>query len=335
MAFKVPGFQTKGIIEIPLETFGGRVTEMAPTDLPEGVSPDEQDNTYVPGAVLTRPCLQRVLSNGPANTAVTYQKSCVFPTGVIRNLYLFSNGQLMWEDPFNAPGIGNLLFTAPAGSYAKSATMFGREFIAINDTLHGATIPLQWDGTNLDRVTQDGPGTCPIVTSLAPTPAQLAASPNTLTRNANTVTANIATPVNPPLQVGYQVQISNVPDSNSTTVNQSMTSTVQNLNGSGNWGFNSNEYRSNFNPGTSALANLVFQGFGFSIPSAATILGVSVTVGLISQSATAGTVSQVALYRTNAPLGTTKTPGTNFTTTLTNQTYGSAGDSWGDRKSVV
>src|ERR1035441_8366263 len=152
----MPGFQTKGIIEVPLEVFGGRCTEMAPTDIPEGVSPDEQDNTYVPGQVLTRPNLERVLTNGPPNTTVTYQKSFVAPTGAIKNLYLFSNGELFWEDPINAPGALNLLFTGPPGSYAKSATMFGREFIGISDTLHGATVPLQWDGVNLDRVTQDG-----------------------------------------------------------------------------------------------------------------------------------------------------------------------------------
>ena len=141
----MPGFQTKGIVEVSLEVFGGRVTEEGPTGLPEGVSPDEQDNTYIPGAVLTRPCLERQLNGAPRNTTITYEKSFVTPTGAIRNLYLFSNGQMFWEDPVNAKGALNLLFTGPAGSYAKSATMFGREFIGINDTLHGATVPIQWD----------------------------------------------------------------------------------------------------------------------------------------------------------------------------------------------
>ena len=327
----MPGFATKGCIEIPLEVLGGRVTEMAPTDLPEGVSPDEQDNTFIPGAVLTRPCLEKVLTNAPPNTTCTYQKSYVMPTGAIRNLYLFSNGQMYWEDPINAPKIGNLLFTGPVGSYAKSATMFGREFIGINDTLHGATVPLQWDGVNLDRVTQDGPGAVPTVTSLAPTPAQLAASPNTLTRNGNTVTANTATPVNPPLKVGYQVQISDVPDSNSTTVNQSNQSAWPSgqTGDPAYWQPNSNQWRSFFNPGVSPLAALTFQNFGFSIPGSATILGVTVSAVLVSQSPTVGFLSQVALWNSGGQLGTAKTPGTNFTTTPTPQSYGSAGDLWG------
>jgi hypothetical protein len=327
----MPGFQTKGAIEIPLEVFGGRVTEMAAVDCPEGVSPAEQDNTFIPGAVLTRPCLQIVLSNTPANTTITYQKSIVFPTGLIRNLYLFSNGQLMWEDPIGAPGIVNLLFTAPAGSYAKSATMFGREFIAINDTLHGATVPLQWDGTYLDRVTQDGPGAVPTVTSLAPTSVQMAASGNTLTRANNIVTANLASAPNPPFQVGYQAQIANVPDSNSTTVNQSLISPNESgQTAYSGWSFVGAQWRSNFNPGTSPLSGFIATVIpGFSIPSTATVLGVSVTFGINSQSSTTGTVAQVALWNSSGQIGTAKTPGTAITTTITDNTYGGAADQWG------
>ena len=328
----MPGFATKGVVEVSLEVFGGRVTEMAPTDLPEGVSPDEQDNTFIPGAVLTRPCLEKVLSNAPANTTCTYQKSFVTPTGAIKNLYLFSNGQLYWEDPINAPGIGNLLFTGPPGSYAKSATMFGREYIGISDGLHGATMPLQWDGTNLDRVTQDGPAAAPTVTSVAPTSAQLAASPNTLSRSGNTVTANIATPVTPPLQIGYQVQIANVPDSNSTTVNQENSSPEPDGQvTTGDWSFVSNNWRSNFNPGLSPLSAWAAGNFGFNIPSSATILGVTIGFQIYGESATTGTVAQVALWQTGALLGTAKSPGTpiNAYPAVTPESYGGAADLWG------
>lgn len=298
---------------------------MAAIDVPDGVSPDEQDNTFIPGAVLTRPCLQRVLTNGPRNTTVTYQKSFVTDTGDIKNLYLFSNGQLMWEDPIGAPGIGNLLFTGPPGSYAKSATMFGREFIGISDTLHGATVPLQWDGVNLDRVTQDGPGAVPTVASVALASSQMVAAPNTLTRNANTVTANTATPHN--LLVGYQAQISNMPDSNSTDVNQSSLPTVGNA--SGDWQFNSGQYRTISEPTVTALADLNFSGCGFTIPSAATILGVTVEVHLTSQFNQPSYLSQVALWFEGAALGTIKTPNTPFPTAPTTFSYGSAGDDWG------
>lgn len=326
----MPGFQTKGAVEIPLEVFSSRVTEMGHTGLPEGVSPDEQDNTFVPGAVLTRPCLQRVLSNAPANTTCTYQKSFVTPTGAIKNLYLFSNGQMFWEDPIGAPGILNLLYTAPAGSYAKSATMFGREFIGINDTLHGSTMPLQWDGTYLDRVTQDGPGAPPTVKSVSLGSAQMAASPNTLTRENNIVTGNTATPHK--LQIGYQVQISNVPDSNSTTVNQRQTSALQTGNPSYWAGYNptTQQWRSYNTPWTSPLSAFIATNFGFNIPSNATILGIVVNFGVNSQSTTTGTVAQVALWSAGAQLGTAKSPATPITTAVTYHDYGSSADLWGD-----
>lgn len=323
-------FQTKGIIEVPLEVFGGRVTEMSPTALPEGVSPDEQDNTYIPGGVLTRPNLDRVLTNIPSGQTCTYQKSFVLPTGAIKNLYLFSNGVMYWEDPINAPGIGNALLTAPAGSYAKSATMFGREFIGISDGLHGTTAPLQWDGTNLDRVTQDGPSAPPTVTSVPLPSALLVASPNTLTRNNNTVTGNSATPHN--LQIGYQAQISNIPDSNSTTVNQENSSPEPSGQiTTSDWSFVSANWRSNFNPGTSPLSAWTAGNFGFNVPSSATILGVVIGFQVYGQSTTTGTVAQVALWQSGSQLGTAKSPATpiNAFPAITPESYGSAGDVWG------
>ncbi len=387
----MPGFQTKGCIEVPLDVFSGRVTEMSAVDCPDGVSPDEQDNTFRPGAVLTRPNLQRVLTNGPPNTTVTYQKSFVTPTGAIKNLYLFSNGQLYWEDPIAAPGIGNLLFTGAPGSYGKSATMFGREFIALSDGLHGTTVPLQWDGTYLDRVTQEGPGAVPTVVSLAPTPATLGVLPawaasavyalgaqvvvlvslipyqytctaagssgaseptatsgsvtdgtvtwsvaalanaNTLTRSNNTVTANLATPVNPPLQIGYQAQISGVPDSNSTTVNQTKSSPAP----SGQtgvapyWSWDGLQWRTDVFSGVTPLSAWTSRGFGFTIPSNATILGVEIEFQAGTQGASASSVQAVSLWNSSGQLGAAKTPGTPIPESPTDLTYGGAADQWG------
>lgn len=42
------------VAKIPLTVFGGAVTEMAPSDLPEGASPFNQDVDYLPGSVFTR-----------------------------------------------------------------------------------------------------------------------------------------------------------------------------------------------------------------------------------------------------------------------------------------
>src|SRR5271163_2861804 len=142
-------FNTKGAVEIPLEVFGGRVTEMSPVDVPEGVSPDEQDNVFIPGSIQTRPALKRVLLTAYGTNTWTYQKIYVDPTGNIPNLYLASNGDFLSENVLVSPGQATVLTTVPPGSYAKSATMFGREYIAFSDGLHGTTVAYQFDGTNL------------------------------------------------------------------------------------------------------------------------------------------------------------------------------------------
>src|SRR5580658_1198076 len=161
-------FNVAAAVEVGLETFGSLVTEQIPTDLPPGVSPDNQDVTYVPGSVSGRPALQRVFAtpfSGSPIPTLTYIKSYVDPLGTIRNLYFDSNGMLWVENLTTAPGVRTLLASSTPGSYARSITAFGREYIAISDGLHGSEVPLQYDGTNLDRATQDGPGAPPEIAS--------------------------------------------------------------------------------------------------------------------------------------------------------------------------
>lgn len=160
-------------VKVPLSVFGGLVTEMTPPGLPEGVSPDCRDVVFVPGSVSSRPGLKKLFAvpfpaGGPLGLVptVTYGKSFVKPDGSVDNLYLDSNGNLYKED-LAAPGVYVPIAVTTPGSYAKSITAFGREYIAVSDGLHGQEVPLQWDGTNLDRVTQDGPGGAPTVSSIA------------------------------------------------------------------------------------------------------------------------------------------------------------------------
>ena len=164
----------QGTAEAALSVFGGLVSEMSPADLPEGASPANNDCVFAPGSVASRSGLSRVFGTPfPAGgvsgqvPTVTYGKSYVTPTGDIQNLYLDSNGALWMEDVSNSPGTYSQIGSVTAGSYAKSVTAFGREYIAVSDGLHGTDIAYQWDGTYLDRVTMDGPGTAPTVSSVA------------------------------------------------------------------------------------------------------------------------------------------------------------------------
>ena len=164
----------KGDAQVSLSVYGGLVTNSSGPTLPEGVSPDTCDSAFLPGSVFSRPALKRVFAqpfppSGPINLipTITYGKSFVGPNGGIENLYLDSEGNLYWEDPVFAPGVRNLIGTFTRGSWAKSITAFGREYIAISDGAHGSDVPVQWDGANLDRVTQDGPGSPPTAASIA------------------------------------------------------------------------------------------------------------------------------------------------------------------------
>ena len=152
--------------QIPLTTFSGEVTNLNPIALPEGSSPSCSDVQFLPGGVASRACFQRVFATPMGTATVTYGKSYVDNQGTIRNLYLDSSGNLWVENLTTSPGTYTLLTTTTPGSYARSCTAFGREYIAISDGYHGAEVPFQFDGTNLDRVTQDGPGSPPVVSSI-------------------------------------------------------------------------------------------------------------------------------------------------------------------------
>lgn len=153
-----------GGVTVPLSLFSGLVTELSDPDIPEGLSPDNQDVVFLPGSVASRPGVHKVYATPiSGNVTVVYQKTYVQPNGQPINLILDSAGNLWKEDVINAPGVLASLGSVPAGSYAQSCSAFGREYIAISDAIHGAGVPLQFDGTNLDRVTQDGPAVGPTI----------------------------------------------------------------------------------------------------------------------------------------------------------------------------
>jgi len=314
-------------VDVPLSIFGSLNTELSPPDQPEGSSPANNDVVYLPGSVSTRPGVNRVFSSPVSSLGpFSYEKSFVDQAGNIKNLYMSMGDGILWvEDVTNSPGVASILFESAGATYASSCTAQYREYIALSDGVHGADVPLTYDGTNLWRTTQDGPAVAPTVQSVALASSTLTPAPNCLQRASNTVTGNTATPHN--LKVGYQAQISNFPSANST--DQVVTSSSGVGTATGLWSYVSNQWRSNFNPGNSALTDLYFTGFGFAVPTAATITGVAVSAVLVSQSTTTGTLASVALWLSGSQFNTAKTPGTAFTTTLTPETYGGASDTWG------
>lgn len=160
-----PGQNPNPVQDVTLSVFGGRKTDIAPSDCPEGLTPDEQDNIFLPGNVQSRPGLSRlyVQETLTAGASVLYEKTYIQPNNEPLTLLLTSDGKLWVEDVDNDPLNPTSLLTVAPGLSAQSVTAFGREYIACSDLLHGQFAPLQFDGTNFDRVTQDGPGATPTV----------------------------------------------------------------------------------------------------------------------------------------------------------------------------
>lgn len=150
------------VIDVPLSLFGGTDSELAPSDCPEGVSPDNQDVMFLPGETFSRWGLHAVL-NSPTGEPILYTKSYKQPNDQVLTLFLDASGTLYMEAVSVSPGTYSSIFEVTPGLYAQSVTAFGREYLAFSDLLHGQGIPLQFDGTFLDRVTMDGPGAPPSV----------------------------------------------------------------------------------------------------------------------------------------------------------------------------
>src|ERR1700733_10572051 len=99
-----------GSVDVPLSIFSGWNTELSPPDQPEGGSPATNDVAFTPGAVSTRPGMNRIFQTAvDALGPFSYEKSYVLPSGDIHNLYFTMVDGILWvEDVTNTPGIATL-----------------------------------------------------------------------------------------------------------------------------------------------------------------------------------------------------------------------------------
>jgi hypothetical protein len=162
---------TAGAVDLPLDIWGGLVTDMPTANLLEGVSPDCADVKFTLTGVATRPGLSSLYTPLPGNPTVNYIKSYVDPSEGQHTLFLDSAGNLWQEYPQGTVAL--IQASLQPNAYGKSVTEFGREYIAFSDGNFGKDIPRQFDGTYFDRVSQDGPGAGPSGQDFQPTPAAL------------------------------------------------------------------------------------------------------------------------------------------------------------------
>jgi hypothetical protein len=167
-------------VDLPLPLFGGRVTLYDPQTLPPGASPANQDVIFPPGSVATRPGLSSFFAATLAgNPTVKYLKTFSLSHSDNRVLELDGLGNFYAE---LVPGTLTQIVTQAIvpGSFAKSVTAFNKEYISFGDGNYGVGIPMQYDGTNFDRVSQVGPGAGPAVANYTPPSVSIVASPTGL-----------------------------------------------------------------------------------------------------------------------------------------------------------
>lgn len=155
---------TAGTVDLPLDKFSGYVPEIAPSDLPSGASPKCQDTVFPLGAWRTRPGLGAgVFAALAGNPSINYQKTFIDQSQNKRFLFLDSGGAINQEFPEGNLSLGINSMSTLGSPRAKSATAYGKEYIAFSDGQFGVADPAQYDGTNYDRVSQVGPGAPPTV----------------------------------------------------------------------------------------------------------------------------------------------------------------------------
>jgi len=188
----------RGAFNLDLSLFGSRVTDIQATDLPPGVSPNEQNNWFLPGLVATRPAYSRALTvavpNAPNILSGTEYAAL---TGDKPTVFIDSNGAVWMNDP-ESPSTNTLIDSVVAGLTAKWENFGGKLFGALyspaissavtSSPFAGAGYPIYYNGTQIGRVTTDAPGQAPNFANL-PTVAVALAGIGSGGATSETVTA--------------------------------------------------------------------------------------------------------------------------------------------------
>lgn len=139
--------------------FLGLRTDTPASKCPANYSPDCSDMIFSTGGMDTRNPF-RVLVTLPAE--VVYRKEFNCKDGTTQILALDVNGVLY---VVHQDGTYTQIDTVAPGSTVSSVTAYGREYMAFVRNGAGSDAPRQWDGKNIYRVSQGGPGAPPKVSN--------------------------------------------------------------------------------------------------------------------------------------------------------------------------
>lgn len=152
-----------------LSQFYGLRTDTPASKCPANYSPDCSDMIFSVGGMETRHPF-RALATLPAE--IVYRKEFTCKDGSVQILALDVNGALY---VVHADGSHTQIDSVAPGSSVSSVTAYGREYMSFYRNGLGSDAPRQWDGKNIYRVSQGGPGAPPTVTNYSLPAASLVA----------------------------------------------------------------------------------------------------------------------------------------------------------------
>lgn len=157
--------------QITLSKFGGLFTESDARDLPAGAAAECWDVDFLIAGVGIRPGLSKAISSYSPTVGSSsnwlYLASANLPGDLQQTLAQNSAGSLYYEN-LTAEGTMTGFYSGIINNArAVGANIGEREYICLSDLNFGSDQPRQWDGTNLDRISQVGPGAGPSVPSVA------------------------------------------------------------------------------------------------------------------------------------------------------------------------
>ena len=132
--------------------------------------------------------VELIVYYSPSNISqFDYVKTFSMTNGTDLTLALDNTGVFWQEEVETEPNVLTPFYTAiEPNTFARSVTQDDREFIALSNLINGTDMPRTYNGTNLDRLSQVGPGVSPAFTATTST-YNIVASPNGITQPAAVV----------------------------------------------------------------------------------------------------------------------------------------------------
>ncbi|MGH9487064.1 MAG: hypothetical protein ACRD04_05675 [Terriglobales bacterium] len=158
----------QGYTPVPLEHFGGLVTNWPPGMLDCTLMAEATNVRYTQSELSTREGLTLAMAT-PSGAAIRGLADYVQLDGTEQPVVFDDAGHLYVESP---AGSGHLATADPASPVAlppntwmNGASAFNREYMAFGDGLAGSVPPASFDGLHLDPVTPPGPPAAPLASA--------------------------------------------------------------------------------------------------------------------------------------------------------------------------